>query len=101
MINIILLYLIYKQINNQMVYTNPGGISNSGSKYFVSQRGMIEKMNLNLIVNGDSQYYYVESQNNKTYSNTPTAINQQDYSNELVQQRLASRLGKLNKRLND
>ena len=78
-----------------MVYTNPGAISNSGASYFVSQKSKIEKINLNLIINGDSQYYYVESQNNGTYSNTSTNVNQYDYRNVLLQQKLASRFGKL------
>ena len=78
-----------------MVYTNPGGISNSGAvNFFTNQKGQIHKLNLNIIINGDSQYYnYFNSQNNGSYSSN--ASQSSDYTNVLIQQKLSSRFGKL------
>ena len=76
-----------------MVYTNPGAISNSGANYFVNQRAKIEKINLNLIINGDSHYYNVQMTENNVNKNNLS--NQNDYKSVLTQQRLTSRFNRL------
>lgn len=80
-----------------MVYTNPGAISNSGANYFVNQRAKIEKINLNLIANGDSNYYWVQMLNNQDNTKKNNLSNQNDYKFVLAQQKSTSKSKKLNK----
>jgi esterase/lipase superfamily enzyme len=87
-----------------MVYTNPGAISNSGNSYFTNQRSKITKMDLDLIRNGDAQYYFANLElenrmggttNTNTNTNTNNTINQTDYRLVLAQQKINSKYGRL------
>jgi hypothetical protein len=81
-----------------MVFTNPGGISNSGASNFTNQKGTIHKLNLNLVINGDSQYYYVGS---SPQNSNGTSGSQNDYRLVLAQQKLSSRFNKLKNEYDD
>ena len=87
-----------------MVYTNPGAISNSGNSYFTNPRSKITKMDLDLIINGDAQYFFAnlelanrmaELANSNTGTNTNYTINQTDYRLVLAQQKINSKYGRL------
>lgn len=82
-----------------MVLINPTGLSNSGAPEFTGQRSSIAKYAFNLVVNGNSQYYWAQNPQNmgsasNISSNTnPTYI---DFRSILAQQKANARLKRLN-----
>jgi hypothetical protein len=79
-----------------MTLINPTGLSNSGAPSFTGQKSKISKYAYNLVINGNSQYYFVENPsigNSNINSNTNSYYI--DFRTVLAQQRANSKNKKL------
>ncbi len=79
-----------------MTQINPTGLSNSGSPNFTGQKSKISKYAYNLVINGDSQYYYAENSSFENQNINPnTNSNYTDFRAILTQQKADSKNKKL------
>lgn len=78
-----------------MVLTNPGAISNSGSKPFSNQMGAIAMMDFNLVENGDMIYKFINKVQDKVIP-SPQGV-EPDIRIELAKQRANGKYYKFSK----